>query len=492
MIMSLMATHVYAQQPQKDSLALIIKSELFTAKSPKEAAKRFEDHRNIIRYDDSLFYDIANHFLFSDQQVNAIQILKYNPFLMSQHNEQALYFYFKGISQMVDDRGWSFFKEAEKSLNIASSELTRSYAADYGFYSDVENARGYLSVVARGSCTDSSGNQICIVRPDFMYQAVNHFRTALVYNPENEIAQRNLDTVITKLIRAGLPIPPSQYAENVISRKLIQLDSSLNIDSLNDISSMPILDYSLLPRDHALILRQLHAYDEVILLIDLSGSMDDPVEWSQEASKFHVAHQLSLYIAMKLRANVLLGAISVGQECDTRSMVLDYPISSVSRKSLTQEIAIMRPDGWTPLNRRLLRTKDMFSSKPNRKLVFLMSDGMDTCGENPDLCGTAAILAANGIDLSIFSFIYESLDPESRSAYSIYTCMVHPSEGKIYKINRDGGLNEQIDYVPVSNNILVLPVLDSSVLWKNHKLLYQFPIEGVEPPIEQIIKYKQN
>jgi hypothetical protein len=312
-----------------------------------------------------------------------------------------------------------------------------------------------------------------------------------MYNPENEIAQRNLDTVIAKLLRAGLAVPEFEYT-SAIPRQMIQLDSSLNMDSLNDVSALPILDYSLMPKDHPLILRKLHNYDEVILLIDLSGSMDDPVGWAREASKFQAAHQLSLYIAMFLRKDVLLGAISVGQECDTRSMVLNYPISSISRKSLIQEIAVMRPDGWTPLNRRLLMTKDMFSSKQNRKLVFLMSDGMDTCGENPDLCGTAAILAANGIDLSIFSFIYESLDPESRSAYSIYTCMVHPSEGTIYKISEDGGVDEQIDYVPISNNILVLPVLDTSILWKNHKLLYQFPIEGVEPPVDQILKYVKN
>jgi hypothetical protein len=136
-------------------------------------------------------------------------------------------------------------------------------------------------------------------------------------------------------------------------------------------------------------------------------------------------------------------------------------------------------------------TKDMFSARRNKKLVFLLSDGMDTCGEIPDLCGTAAMLAAYGIDLSVFSFIYESLDSESRSAYAIYNCMVNPTVGKIYKITEDGGVDDEIDYVPVSNNILTIPPMDTSILWSNHQKLWQFTIENIEPPIEKILKLEK-
>ena len=151
-----------------------------------------------------------------------------------------------------------------------------------------------------------------------------------------------------------------------------------------------------------------------------------------------------------------------------------------------------RPYGYTPLNTRLKMTKDMFSTRRNRKLVFLLSDGMDTCDENPNLCNTAAMLANHGIDLSVFSFIYENLeDEESRTAYSIYTCMTNPSDGKIYKITGDGGLEDEIDYEPVSNNTLVLPVLDTSYLWKNNPGLFQFDIDGVIPPVEHMIDFEK-
>ena len=187
----------------------------------------------------------------------------------------------------------------------------------------------------------------------------------------------------------------------------------------------------------------------------------------------------------------MLGALSVGQDCDTTSMVLYYPIAKVSREELIMRIDAIRPYGHTPLDQRLKMTARMFSSRINKKLVFLLSDGMDTCGDNPDLCHTARMLAAQDIDLSVFSFIYETLDPESRSAYSIYNCMTQPSEGKVYKISEDGGIQDQIDYEPVSLNLLRLPVMDTSLLWRNNEGLYHFPIDNVVPVIEEIHEFEK-
>ena len=477
-----------------DSASMVIFHQFTGLTSDKDGTKAlefYEENLQAFRHDRKLFDEAVQFLLARDQHKLVVELLEINPFLMSQHNELALYHYYHGVAQMLDDRGWPHFKEAEKNFRIASVELERSYAPDYGFFSDVENARGYLSIVARGESTDSIQNRVCIVRSSFIYQAIDHFRDALIYNPENEIAQRNLDTLLAKLNKAGIPIPSHRYAKNQLLNSHISTDS-VDIDSLNNVSSIPLLDYSLLPNNHQLVLNQLHRYDEIILLVDLSGSMDDPVGWSNEASKFRIAQQLAIFIALKLRSNVFLGAISVGQQCDTSSMVMNYPIAGVSRQHLTVQINNIRPFGHTPLNQRLRMTKNMFTSRANKKLVFLLSDGMDTCGEIPDLCGTAAMLASHGIDLSIFSFIYESLDAESRSAYSIYNCMVHPSAGTIFKITEDGGVQDQVDYIPVSNNILVLPEMDSSILWSNNPGLYQFPIEGVEPSVEHILKLNRN
>ncbi|MCB0688798.1 MAG: VWA domain-containing protein, partial [Saprospiraceae bacterium] len=430
------------------------------------------------------------YLLESNRLEIANEILLTNPFLMSQHNEQALFYYYLAVAQMLDERGWPNYKQAEKSLNRASTEMQRSYMPDYGFFSDLENARGYLSVTARGLSTDEKKDFVCIVRYEFISMAINHFREALIYNPDNEIAQQNLDTLLHKLNMRGLPIPPYPYVQNQISGLAIAFDS-LNIDSLHNTANLPVLDYTLLPNNYQLILSELSQYDEIILCLDLSGSMDDPVGWGPETSKFVVAQQLALFICLQMRANVFIGAISVGQQCDEESAVLNYPIASVSRQELMMQVDAIRPYGPTPLNKRLRMTKSMFSLRTNKKLVFLLSDGMDTCHEINELCNTAAMLAANGIDLSVFSFIYETLDPESRTAYSVYNCMTNPSEGKIYKITADGGLKDKIDYEPISTNILRLPTMDTSELWANNKGLFQFPIDGVIPPVEQIIDFEK-
>ena len=487
---TLIALHLpgilHSQNDELDSISQIVYDELTGARNGKSVADLYYERRGHIRYDLTLFKNTIEHFLGTGQYETATELLKVNPFLMSQHNELAMYHYYKAVSQMLTEEGWFEFKEAEKSMKNAVTELKRSWAPDYGFFSDVENARGYLSITARGLSKDSLRQDVCLVRWEYIYLAIERFRDALIYNPENEIAQQNLDTLLHMLEEHGKPIPAHHFESNVIGRTGVSVDS-LDIDSLNDVSTIPVLDYSLLPRNHALILRELHRYDEIILLVDLSGSMDDPVGWSAEASKFSIAHQLAIYIAINLRPNVFLGAVSVGRNCDVTSMVLNHPIGSVSRFELTQKISSMRPRGHTPLDRRLLMTKDMFSDKQNKKLVFLLSDGMDTCGDIPDLCGTASILASNGIDLSVFSFIYETLDAESRSAYAIYQCMVRPTTNKIYKIEEDGGVEDDIDYEPVSNNVLRIPPMDTSILWNNNPILFQFPIDGMEPPLDQIL-----
>ncbi|MDX1479768.1 MAG: hypothetical protein R3301_18780, partial [Saprospiraceae bacterium] len=167
----------------------------------------YKEHLAFFRLDDSLFSEAIEYFLATGRNDVAIEVLKINPFLMSQHNEQALYWYYKGVSQMLDPRGWRHFKLAEKSMNEAVVHLKRSYAPDYGFFSDVENARGYLSIVARGVSTNDEKHEVCIIRSEFIYQAIDHFREALVYNPDNEIAQANLDTLLHMLELAGLPPP---------------------------------------------------------------------------------------------------------------------------------------------------------------------------------------------------------------------------------------------------------------------------------------------
>lgn len=490
-LLVLVTTHLSGQSLPLDSTSSIILQEIKSASSDKQVQKLFRDYHFEIRYDLQLFNKSMLYLLENGREKVAVQVLEVNPFLMSQHNEQAMYHYYRGISQMLDKRGWPNYKQAEKSLNLAAKSMSRSFAPDYGFFSDVENARGYLSITARGISTDPDKKHVCIVRDEFIDMAIYHFREALMYNPENAFAQRNLDTLYAKLSMAGLPIPPHHYQENLVAGQAVSFDS-LDIDSLHNTANLPVLDYRLLPKNYQLILSELSQYDEIILCMDLSGSMDDPVGWGPETSKFSVAQQLVLFITLQMRTNVFLGALSVGQECDIESAVLNHPIASISRQEMMMKVDAVRPYGYTPLNTRLKMTKEMFSTRRNKKLVFLLSDGMDTCDENPNLCNTAAMLSNHGIDLSVFSFIYENLeDEESRTAYSIYTCMTNPSEGKIYKITADGGLQDEIEYEPVSNNTLVLPVMDTSYLWRNNPGLFQFDIEGVIPPVENMIDFNQ-
>ncbi len=182
-----------------DSSSQIILNQILKeskAKNTKSVFQIFTDNKLHIRYDINLFDQALNHLLRSDRIEIAQEVLKRKPFLMSQHNEQALFHYYLGVTQMLSKRGWPAFKQAEKTLNTAAAFIRRSYTPDYGFFSDIENARGYLSITARGLSTNREvKDPVCVVRHEFINMAINHYREALMYNPENEFAQRNLDTL---------------------------------------------------------------------------------------------------------------------------------------------------------------------------------------------------------------------------------------------------------------------------------------------------------
>jgi len=137
------------------------------------------------------------------------------------------------------------------------------------------------------------------------------------------------------------------------------------------------------------------------------------------------------------------------------------------------------PYGMTPLNQRLLMTPSMYSRKKNKKTVFLLSDGMDSCDESLDLCGTSSYLNDQGIDFNVFSFILETEDNLSIYAYEIYKCLVQQSNGKLFHVDKKGDIQETEIEKLKGELKLVLPHFVKSHAWRGYDNLYQFDINSM-------------
>jgi hypothetical protein len=130
LLLHIFAGELRAQEPPLDSASLVLLTRIKTEATrnhTKNVVRLFRENLQTVRYDGQFFHQAISFLLQNGYGHMAGEVLKTNPFLMSQHNEQGLYHYYLGVTQMLDKRGWPNYKQAEKSLNQAALELRRSY-----------------------------------------------------------------------------------------------------------------------------------------------------------------------------------------------------------------------------------------------------------------------------------------------------------------------------------------------------------------------------
>ncbi|TGU53257.1 hypothetical protein EN829_070265, partial [Mesorhizobium sp. M00.F.Ca.ET.186.01.1.1] len=70
--------------------------------------------------------------------------------------------------------------------------------------------------------------------------------------------------------------------------------------------------------------------------------------------------------------------------CSSSDLV--YPLQSYEPKRLDQALALFEPTGWTSIAHSLtLAQQDLaaFSADKNTNVIYLVSDGIETCGGDP-------------------------------------------------------------------------------------------------------------
>jgi len=359
--------------------------------------------------------------------------------------------------------------------------MNQAKVKDLELWSDILNAIGYTSITGRGlSKYNNNSDPFCIQHLDYFKVAYPYFVWSLKYNSENEAAIANRDTLLNIFQELNINEPIVDYHQmpDPDTLSVISLDS-IDLKKINERDSI-IYDAKLLPENYQRILNLLNLYDEIVLVLDFSGSMKESTIWSDGVSKFSIMHNLAKYLVKNIKEKSVLGVISVGNTCNPADGIFIMSgIAQKSRVELINDLSVLSPLGSTPLNKRLKMTPYLFSGKNNKKTVFLISDGMDVCDQPFDVCGTASFLNDHDIDFSLFSYILESEEDLSRYAYEIYECMVQKSKGKIFHVDEKGAIQEkEID--KLKNELkLILPRMVKSTAWKGHDRLYQFDINSI-------------
>ena len=175
---------------------------------------------------------------------------------------------------------------------------------------------------------------------------------------------------------------------------------------------------------------KLNNYDELVFLVDISGSMVMEQVVCYGADRFTAMKDLCLKILPEIDTSVALGIGTIGGVCDSPPD-LWFQAGGINRLDLRSKLRFLIPDGTTPLLTMLLRCPELFTDNPEHsKSIFLISDGANTCREGGiDICEWASTLAKKGIAVNVLTFL--STTSDNTDAFAEYLCLAENTKANI-------------------------------------------------------------
>ena len=307
------------------------------------------------------------------------------------------------------------------------------------------NALGYATLLHQGQGSHVKAG----IAPHFhvqrrsMERAAAYFEQALRYDATNALALQNYRTLADTL---GLP--PGNFAA--------QADSATQRRLLDPVfSSMPAnIDRTL----------QLGQFEEVLFLVDISGSMVMEKVICLNQDRFDVMKEMALYLADKMPDSTRLGLATIGGDCD-KTPLKWMPVGSLSKKEMKEELRFLYPDGTTPLLTMMVKAPELLSAQDSvSKSIFLISDGENVCKMGDlDICEWAAGLAGKNITIHVLTFLESGL--RNTGAFAEYTCLAENTGGKVVYIDNYRCTTQLFDFNLLETCNLAIPKLQRSQCW---------------------------
>ncbi|WP_163102956.1 vWA domain-containing protein [Peribacillus alkalitolerans] len=203
----------------------------------------------------------------------------------------------------------------------------------------------------------------------------------------------------------------------------------------------------------------------VEIILDASGSMAQKVNGTvkMEAAKESImkfVQQLPKEAKVGLRVYGHKGSnADSDQQISCSSSEIMYPISTYNETQFTSSLGKIKPTGWTPTGLALKEAqKDLsqFDGKTNTNIVYLVSDGISTCEDNP-------IQAAKDLYSSNISPIVNVIgfDVDSKGQNELKQ-IADVTEGLYANVADESELNEELEKI---NNLA-----ETWKQWKNDGL----------------------
>ncbi len=325
--------------------------------------------------------------------------------------QQALLAFSKGMANIYDEQfdiAYSTLKsgvDIQESIDDGEKKSRRLLSLFY-------NALGYASVLNQGknSHLRADVDRHYHVHTRDMIRAHAYFEQALSYDNSNEAAWHNYNIICDSL---DLPIKYSYEATN----------QSQDDEAASESSFIHLPESILSAFDFSYA-------NELLLLLDISGSMVQEKIQCQDTTRFSVMKETALTLAQKTPDSIKLGIGTIGGDCGTKPR-LWHPTGQLSQRDMRYAIEFLVPDGTTPLLNMLQKSVELFSSVPNtQKTIFLVSDGANICNAGGvDICEWAESLSSRNITIHILTFLDATFS--NTDAFAEYTCLADKTGGDI-------------------------------------------------------------
>lgn len=181
-------------------------------------------------------------------------------------------------------------------------------------------------------------------------------------------------------------------------------------------------------------------YPEVVFILDASGSM-----WGKAGgqTKIEAAKEVMAKAVPGLPAEVKVGLVAYGhrRKGDCTDVEVLVPAGSTDRDGLLKKVAALSPKGKTPIADSIKQTAESLKSKENETTIILVSDGIETCNDDP--CGVVKALKASGIK---FVMHVVGFDVDSKGKAQL-ECLAQAAGGKYFSAGDAASLLAALDSV---------------------------------------------
>jgi hypothetical protein len=245
-----------------------------------------------------------------------------------------------------------------------------------------------------------------------MLRAVENFENALASDASNESARYNYS-----ILCDSLGLPPKPFTQVPAGLKALEEGNTYRDLPVNIARAMAFQEF-----------------DEVVFLLDISGSMVQEEVACQGETRFAVMKETMQLILDEIDERTQVGIGTIGGDCGTEPR-LWYRSNELTRKELDRHLGFLVPDGTTPLLDILKQSPALFTDSPNRKkAIFLVSDGANVCGDQGlDICDWAGGLPRQHITINILTFLETNFS--NTNAFAEYGCLADNTNGRIVYID---------------------------------------------------------